>query len=250
MHVTRSRLAMRAATLAAASALVLSACAALPQGPAALPSTFIPRVSTSAAPLAPGVFEGFTALERVAMRVRVRTCTEYLTGSAWVLDAHHAVTNRHVVTGATDIALTSFDGHTYTGTVAVIDPTADLALITVKETLPDIATIASSGPAVGDVLTIAGYPEGQSLAVTKGPFRGLVNDNLEKTKAKVYQIEAPSRHGSSGSPIANAAGAVVGVLYASDNQDVSLAVSLPTLRDFLSHLNAATVTKGACPAQA
>jgi S1-C subfamily serine protease len=85
--------------------------------------------------------------------------------------------------------------------------------------------------------------------VTEGPFRGLVNDTLEKTKAKVYQIEAPSRHGSSGSPVANADGQVVGVLYASDDHNLSLAVSLPTLKDFLAHLGSATKNTANCPAQ-
>ena len=247
--MTRARLATRAVTLAAASALALTSCASLPQGPAPLPSTFIPQVSTSEVASAPGVLAGFTALERASMRVRVRTCTKYGTGSAWVLDEHHAVTNRHVVTGATDIALTSFDGHTYTGTSAVLDSSADLALITVKESFPDVATVADAEPNIGDVLKIAGYPEGQALAVTEGPFRARVDDSLENTKDKVYQIEAQSHHGNSGSPVANADGEVVGVLYASDDHDVSLAVTLPTLEDFLNDLGSATKVTAGCAAQ-
>ena len=243
------RLATRVAALTAASALALSACAALPQAPAPIPSTFIPDLSTSASPVAVGAFEGFSALERVSMRVRVRTCTQYQTGSAWVLDEHHAVTNRHVVAGATDISLTSFDGHTYTGTVAVVDPAADLALITVKETFPEIARIATAEPAIGDVLQVVGYPEGQALAVTEGPFHARVHDTLEATKDKVYQVEAPSHHGSSGSPVANADGQVVGVLYASDDVNLSLAVALPTLEDFLNHLAGATTNKADCASQ-
>lgn len=247
-HAT-ARFASRAVALAAASALALSSCASLPQGPPPLPSTFIPQVTPSNTPLAAGVFEGFTALERVAMRVRVRTCTQYQTGTAWVLDEHHAVTNRHVVKGATNIELTSFDGHAYTGTASVLDPTADLALITVKESFPEIATVADTEPAVGDVLKIAGYPQGQVLAVSEGPFVARVGDTVESMKDKVYEVEAQSRHGSSGSPVANAEGQITGVLYASDDRNMSLVIALPTLKDFLTHLDGATRNTANCPAQ-
>src|SRR6188768_2302771 len=118
---------MNSRMVALAGVLVLGGCAAIPTGPAPLPS-FVPEVTASAAPASDSV-GGFSTLEREALRVRVRTCTEYATGTAFAIDEHHAITNRHVAAGATTIELTSYDGKTYTGSAMVLSSTADLALI-------------------------------------------------------------------------------------------------------------------------
>ncbi len=210
-------------------ALALAGCAVLPQAPEALPSTFIPEVTPSAAPSA-DVVGGFTKVEREALRVRVRTCNEYGTGSAFAIDATHAVTNRHVAEGATDITLTAYDGTVFTATASVLSGSADLALITIDGTFPNIVSMADAEPEVGDMLTIAGYPKGEALATREGPFMGHVPDTLKTNADYVYEIDAESHPGNSGSAVANTAGSVVGVLYASDDVHTSYAVGLPALQ--------------------
>ena len=223
---------MTSRLFALAGVFLLAGCASLPTGPDPLPS-FIPETSASAAPASDSV-GGFSALEREALRVRVRTCTEYATGTAFAIDEHHAITNRHVAAGATTIELTSYDGKTYTGSAMVLSRTADLALITIKDTFPNIATFADAEPAPGDVLTIAGYPRGEALAVTSGAYIATVPDDLGANDDDVYQIAAESHHGNSGSPVGADNGDVVGVLYASDDVHTSYSVALPTVQDFLA----------------
>lgn len=234
--------------LSAIAAVALAGCSALPQGPDPLPSTFIPEVTGSAS-ASPDAVGGFTALEREALRVRVRTCTEYATGSAFAIDDTHAVTNRHVAEGATDITLTGFDGTIYTGTASVLSRTADLALITIKGTFPNVATIADAEPAVGTILTIAGYPRGEALATRQGPYVGDVPDELGNNDDPVYEIDAESHPGNSGSAVANPDGDVVGVLFASDDLDTSWAVALPALEDFLANLDKAKKNSANCDSQ-
>ena len=224
---------MNRAAFIALAALALAGCSALPQGPDALPSTFIPEVAPSAAPSA-DVVGGFTQLEREALRVRVRTCTEYGTGSAFAIDETHAVTNRHVAEGATDITLTAYDGAEFKGTASAISGSADLALITIDGTFPNVVSIATAEPEVGDMLTLAGYPKGEALATREGPFKGHVPDKLQTNVDFVYEIDAESHPGNSGSAVANTSGSVVGVLYASDDVHTSYAVGLPALKEFIA----------------
>ena len=171
--------------------------------------------------------------------MRVRTCTKYGTGSAFAIDAKHAVTNRHVAEGATDITLTGFDGTIYTGTASVLSRSADLALITIKGKFPNIATLGDAEPELEDMLTIAGYPKGEALATREGPFKGHVLDKLQTNVDAVYEIDAESHPGNSGSAVANTEGDVVGVLYASNDVDISYAVGLPALKEFLANLDKA-----------
>jgi len=234
--------------LVSVAALTLAGCAALPQGPDPLPSTFVPPVSASAHPRA-DVVGGFSALEREALRVRVRTCEAYGTGSAFAIDETHAVTNKHVAKGATDITLTGFDGTQYTVKSSVISPDSDLALLTIDGELPNIATLAESEPQLGDELTIAGYPLGEALAVREGPYVADVHDDIGNAPDLVYEVYAESHPGNSGSPVANAAGEVIGVLYASDDVDTSYVVALPTLERFLDNLDDAKRNTADCDAQ-
>ena len=234
--MTRTRpFARTLAVLVALSltAPALAACADVPTAPAPLPPTFIPDVTPSPRPSDDSI-AGFTPLERVALRVRVRTCTTYGTGSAWMLDEKHAITNRHVIEGATNIALTAYNGEEFSVKSSVLDRDSDLALITINGTFPEAATIADSEPAHASELTVAGYPEGEALHVVAGPYRGLVEDEIANREDLVYQLNVVAKPGNSGSPVANADGEVVGVLYAADSSSTAYAVTLSSLERFLA----------------
>jgi len=220
---------------AAVSTLSLAACATLPEAPPPLPATFIPEVTLpSAEPEMPRGSDGFTVVEHIAMRVSVVTCTSYGSGSAWVLDENTVVTNRHVVEGAMEIELTSYDGRHYTGTTSVLDSTADLALVHIDGTFPEVATIADEGPVSAEELYIVGYPEGDRLTTTIGRYQRVVEETLEPGSDDVDFLAAVTKEGNSGSPVANVDGEVLGVLYASNGGGESFAVTLDSVQDFLA----------------
>lgn len=226
--------AVRAVVTGLITGLSLSACSTLPVAPPDLPSTYIPEVDApSPEPGVPVGPDGFTIAERVALRVSAVTCSQYGNGSAWVLDENTAVTNRHVIEGAVEIELTSYDGRHYVGTSSVLAEHADLALVHIEETFPETATIADSPPTAGGEVYVVGYPEGSRLTTTDGVYRGTVRETLDNYDDRVDQLIAAIKPGNSGSAVVNEVGAVVGVAYAGDGIDGAWSVTLDSLNRFI-----------------
>lgn len=226
-----------AATALAGSA-ALASCSALPQSPPdlpeSLPAAAIVTPSPSTASASDAVVDGFAAAQHTAVRIRSRTCDTFTVGTGFMLDAHTVVTNRHVVEDAATITLSTYDGNEYQASGSVIAQIADLALVFVDEDLEFAAPLADEGPALGDMLDVVGYPLGGPLSTLTGPFQGQVPDSLGKQRDDVDMVGVSAEHGNSGSAVVNAEGDVVGVLYATDENGESFAVTLESLTRFLA----------------
>jgi 2-alkenal reductase len=162
--------------------------------------------------------------------VEVRTATGDLTrGSGFVLDrAGHIVTNAHVVANAREVRVVFHEGDTSEARLIGTDPFSDLAVIKVPSDglrlrpLPigDSATIR-----VGQRAIAIGNPFGlnasMSVGIISGVGRTLFSAALiERTPLAGYQnpsiiqFDAPINPGSSGGPLLNSEGLVVGVTTA------------------------------------
>jgi S1-C subfamily serine protease len=106
--------------------------------------------------------------------------------------------------------------------VVRVSATADLALLQVDAPgpFPSIASLAAkaSDTPVGKAVAIIGYPlgtdtpmEGSGTQITARST--LVAGTLSKSLSDVLQIDAYAGQGSSGSPVFNSAGSVIGVVY-------------------------------------
>lgn len=179
------------------------------------------------------------------------------TGTAfWVSKAGYAVTNHHVVDGCREIRASGRDGVLK---VVTTDAANDIALLQLAETVPQAATISSASPPVrqGDNVVVFGFPLNAVLSsggnITPGvvsALTGLGNDTNQ------IQITAPIQPGSSGSPVLNMKGEVVGVTMGklSDSkvsratgqvpQNVNFAVNGQTLKTFLDTHNVEYRTSG------
>ncbi|MDN4473697.1 S1 family peptidase [Demequina zhanjiangensis] len=212
----------------------LAGCSALPAPPPPLPDSFVPAVSASAATSYVSE-DGFTLTEHTAYRVRVRTCDGWSTGTAFAIDAHTLVTNRHVVEGAALVTLTSYDGREMEVAEVQSDTEADLALLTVDEELDEWLELADEDPVFGDDVTVSGYPEGDVLTTVTGPYRNMAPEVFGTDPDEVLVIRVTAAPGSSGSAVVNAEDEVVGVLYAVDTEGLgwAYAVSLDSLTTML-----------------
>jgi serine protease Do len=134
-------------------------------------------------------------------------------GSGIVLGEGRVLTNAHNVRGS-HVNVTFADGRTAEGTVAGTDIDGDLAVIEVDTGQAPALSWATDGPAIGTPVFGLANPGGRGLRVTFGfvsgvdrSFRGprgvRITGSLEHT--------APLLPGSSGGPVLNAAGQLLGI---------------------------------------
>jgi S1-C subfamily serine protease len=175
--------------VAAGVALALPGCVAPPPEagpPASLPSGRPELAAESARQRA----------AEVTMRVRNRSCDGVATGSGFAVGPRRLVTNRHLVEGAEELQLDTWDGRSVSVAVHRVAYLHDLALIETLEPLPRVALLAADDPEPRARVTAVGFPLG--------------------------------------GPLLDHAGQVVGVIYAGETRTrYGLAIPVSTLRDLL-----------------
>lgn len=165
--------------------------------------------------------------------------------------AEQAITNQHVVNGCAELRIEGREG---VAKLVTEDKINDLALIQIPGKVNAIATIAAKPEALrqGEDIVVFGFPLNAVLSsggnLTPGvvsALTGLGNNTNQ------LQITAPIQPGSSGSPVLNKKGEVVGVvnMKLSDSkmaratgeigQNVNFAISGQTLKAFLDKHKAA-----------
>jgi tetratricopeptide (TPR) repeat protein len=152
-------------------------------------------------------------------------------GSGFFIAPNRIITNRHVVEDASDAEVKTANGKSYRvlGIMAV-DVEGDLVMLLVN------------GPAVAQVnplTVIRGLPqEGERIFVIGNPLglEGTVSDGLVSSVraianfGAIIQITAPISSGSSGSPVINLRGQVVGVATLQSTKGQNLNFAMPAAR--------------------
>lgn len=147
-------------------------------------------------------------------------------GSGFFIDSDRVVTNRHVIEGAHRAEVHSYTGNVYpVKGVLAVDAEGDLALLKV-DVPPNQATPLSldrTSPQEGESIVVIGNPFGLEGSVTNG-IVSAVRDI--PTFGRIIQITAPISPGSSGSPVVNMQGQVIGVatLQITGGQSVNFAI--------------------------
>lgn len=158
------------------------------------------------------------SLRHATVRVRNLGCGFIGTGSGVVVGDGLIATNRHVVDGASQLEINTWDGRTLQVDVAAAASKSDLALVRVTGSLPPAVSFAADDPEPGDTVTIAGYPGGRALTVVSGAVSSvgpLSGDEI----GDVARVDAPVHPGNSGGPVGDDAGDLVGVVYAATTSD-------------------------------
>lgn len=142
-------------------------------------------------------------------------------GSGFIIDQEgHIVTNNHVVAGASDITVITFDGLQIPAEVIGTDPDSDLAVLRI-DGLPDsthpIPLGNSDEVRPGQWVVAIGNPFGLSSSMSAGivsatgrsiPASGIVGGY---SIPQVIQTDAAINPGNSGGPLLNLRGEIIGV---------------------------------------
>jgi len=134
------------------------------------------------------------------------------------------VTNYHVIRGAasgTARAIGASETHAIRGT-RLLDPRRDLALLDVPLLLPAVV-LQSTLPPLGQEVFAIGNPHGLEGTLS----HGLVSGRRAFDADSILQITAPISPGSSGGPVVNRRGEVVGVAAASLQGGQNLNFAIP-----------------------
>lgn len=147
-------------------------------------------------------------------------------GSGFFVAPDRVITNRHVIERASRVEIHLADGKKFpVRGVLAVDGEGDLALlqVDVPRALAVPLPIARSVPQEGESIVVVGNPFGLEGSVSNG----IVSAVREISGyGKIIQITASISPGSSGSPVVNMNGQVIGVatLQAAEGQNLNFAV--------------------------
>jgi Do/DeqQ family serine protease len=138
-------------------------------------------------------------------------------GSGVIVDESGVIlTNHHVVKGATDIRVSTPDGHEYAVDLVLDDAKTDLAVLRIRDargaTFPAVRFADSDALEVGDLVLAIGNPFGVGQTVTSGIVSALARTGVESSSYEFFiQTDAAINPGNSGGALVDLDGRLVGI---------------------------------------
>lgn len=157
-------------------------------------------------------------------------------GSGFFVDQDVVATNYHVIEGATRVyaRIIGQERELEVLETVAVDEQSDLALVRLAAKARPLPLSKPSQMRVGDAVYVVGNPEG-----LEGTFSGGIVSALRGNK--YIQITAPISHGSSGGPVLNRLGEVVGVAVGTieNGQNLNFAIPVSQLSTLRSRARSA-----------
>ncbi len=167
--------------------------------------------------------------------VRVDTFGGTASGTAWVYDDRHLVTNEHVIADAQAVSVWFEDDGWRRASTVGADVYSDLGVLEVPDRPTDATPLplVETDPPVGTRVMAVGNPFGLSGSLTTGVVSGN-NRTLPAPNGfsipDAIQTDAAVNPGNSGGPLVNLDGEVVGVINSGGGDNVGFAISAPLVR--------------------
>lgn len=166
-------------------------------------------------------------------------------GAAFILTpAGLILTNEHLVRDATSIRAELHDGRQFDAQVVGGDSATDVALLQINATnLPILKLGDSTTLRVGDWVMTIGKPASMAFTTTAGIVSALHRRNIHPGAHLKYadfiQTDAAFNKGSSGGPLVNIHGAVVGMATAMKHtaQDIGYAIPVSRLKPLIERIH-------------
>ena len=159
-------------------------------------------------------------------------------GRAWIL------TSEHVVRGEQTVAVRlSGNGGIRAGSLVGVDDIRDLAVLTIccKSSWRALPTVSATSVRIGSDVVVLGFPDdrvGLDLSVTTGVVSSF--GFHDESRAWLIQTDAALNPGSSGGPLLNAQGQVIGIVSArvdpAQGENIGFAIAMRTVEEELDYL--------------
>ena len=155
-------------------------------------------------------------------------------GSGVIVDAENGyiLTNHHVVDGADEIQISTFDGRILDAEVVGSDERTDIAVIRVNaDDLVEMPIGDSESVRVGDFVLAIGNPFGLSHTVTSGIVSALGRMGIGNGLEDFIQTDASINPGNSGGALVNMSGELIGInsaIISRTGGNVGIGFAVPT----------------------
>ncbi len=209
---------------------------------AAGPSESLEQLSARFEAVAAKVGPAVVSIEAVKPPQSGKTKATEDSGSGFIIQGElgknsYVVTNNHVITGAEPAKITIglADGRAFKAAKVWADPESDVAVLRIdKGDLPTVKMGDSSKMHVGEWVLAIGSPFGLNQSVTHGIIsaveRGQISLGGTIRIKEFLQTDAPINPGSSGGPLLNLDGEVIGIntaIASHNNTNSGVAFSIP-----------------------
>lgn len=154
-------------------------------------------------------------------------------GSGFIIDTEgYIITNYHVISDAEKITVTLFDNSSLEAKLIGKDAKTDIALIKIDtdKTLVPVKFGDSDKVRVGDWILAIGNPFGLGGSVTSGIVSAKARDIDTGQYDSFIQTDASINQGSSGGPMFNMAGEVIGinsVIFSTNGASMGIGFAIP-----------------------
>jgi S1-C subfamily serine protease len=211
----------------------------------------------------PGVVASAAAASAVTVRGPAPACGSGRQGSGFVLDdagvlprGRLVVTNAHVVAGVSRLEVVDHRREEYDARLVAFDSHRDLAVLAVADLEVPALPIGAAEP--GDTGGVFGHPRGGPLEVSpyhidhrervRVPDLYATGDAIEEAYIRsIFVLGAALEQGDSGAPLVNQDGQVVGVAFATTQQEASQVAFALTGEELDTVVDAALEVLAAAP---
>ena len=133
------------------------------------------------------------------------------TGSGAFVASNMVVTNSHVIENGNSIEIIrNSDSKKFIGEIIKIDKAHDVCIIEIKNDEVDVfLTLDNKTPDIASEIMVAGSPLGLNGTITKGSVSRIAKK--DPYDFEMIQITAPISPGSSGGPVINMTGELIGI---------------------------------------
>ncbi|MDY4396507.1 MAG: trypsin-like peptidase domain-containing protein, partial [Oscillospiraceae bacterium] len=135
----------------------------------------------------------------------------------FITEDGYILTNHHVISGASSVKVTLYNGETYDATVIGSDEDYDIAVLKIDVTGATPVVLGDSSKiAIGESVAAVGNPLGELTFSMSEGIVSCVNRaiNVDGTPFNMIQVDCSINPGNSGGPLFNSYGEVIGIVSA------------------------------------